>query len=80
MPGIREYISITNNTVGKVLSLEMLKRNDAVLEAHRQHIAKNKKVIDEWVTSHEHSEWVVSEVGVVGYPASHGASERDASR
>ncbi len=80
MPGIREYISITNNTIGEVLSLKMLKRKDAVLEAHRQHIAKNKKVIGEWIANHEHLEWMVSEVGVVGYPASHGSSERDASR
>lgn len=65
---VREYISITNNTMGEHLSVEMLKRKDNVLPAHREHIAKQKKQIMKWIDNHEHLEWVVPVVGVVGFP------------
>jgi aspartate/methionine/tyrosine aminotransferase len=65
---VREYISISNNTVGEALSLEMLKRRDGVLEQHIAHTEKNKRFIADWIQNHEHLEWVVPEVGIVGFP------------
>ena len=65
---VREYVSITNNSVGEVLATEVLKRGEEMMAEHREHIAINKAIVCEWVDNHEHIEWVYPEVGVVGFP------------
>jgi hypothetical protein len=45
---VREYVSITNNSVGEVLATEVLKRGEEMMAEHRGFIASNKKIVTEW--------------------------------
>jgi hypothetical protein len=42
---VREYVSITNNSIGEFLATEVLKKREEMLTEHRAHIEKNKKVV-----------------------------------
>lgn len=49
---VREYVSITNNSVGEVLATEVLKRGEEMMAEHRGFIASNKKIVTEWCALH----------------------------
>jgi aspartate/methionine/tyrosine aminotransferase len=67
----REHITITNNTLGEHIALEVLRSAQAYIARARDRVTRNRAV----VAAHPRLDWVPPVAGVVVFPWITGASE-----
>ena len=65
---IREQVTITNNALGEVIALKVLREREKHLNRARQHVEANRELVTGWIEHHAAFEWVAPEAGVVGLP------------
>lgn len=65
---IREQVTITNNALGEVIALRVLRDREKYLIKARQHVDANRELVAAWIDQHTAFEWVPPEAGVVGLP------------
>jgi len=71
----REHITITNNTLGEHIALEVLRSAQAYIARARDRVTRNRAVVAATVAAHPRLDWVPPAAGVVGFPWITGASE-----
>jgi len=65
---IREQISITNNAMSEEISLKVLQKKDNFLQKAKNHVARNRRVVSDWIDKQQDFEWIYPEAGVVSFP------------
>ncbi len=77
---VREHLTITNNTLGEHISLEVLRDPDRYLELARQRVRHNKALVARHIAANPRLDWIEPDAGVVGLPWILGADQEACRR
>lgn len=63
---VREYITITNTSLGEHIACHVLQDKQRYLAAARDRVAVNKAIVSKWIDGQDLVDWVEPPAGVVG--------------
>jgi aspartate/methionine/tyrosine aminotransferase len=65
---VREQLSISNNALSEIITLNVLRKKDLFLNKAQERIKKNRNIVSDWIKTQKDLEWVFPRAGVVSFP------------